>query len=377
MSLYFQMPMKHPLMLALLAVALASGVARAQATSSVEDNAGMFSDDAIRRARAELTRLERAHGVALTVETISSLRGETIDEVAVRRAERSGHKGIFILIAEKDHKAEALASPRALFEELGKTRLNEIRDAFTAEFRKGKNDDGLSKGIQAAEKVLAVVRPARVTPAPTPTPAPTRGGFLPSATPEGSSSGTSPLVVRQQVRLTLSGARKAIEGAEAKATKEGWKMNIAVVDDGGHLLAFARMDGARPASVATATTKAVSAATFRQATGPLDGLGGAKEGPDVLLNVSVENASAGKITALFGGVPIVVDGQVIGAIGVGGGTGGQDAETAKAGLAAFLEGLQAKPEEPKAKPKEAEAESKPKEAEPTAAKPAESDTSPK
>jgi uncharacterized protein GlcG (DUF336 family) len=362
--------MTRPLVLGLLAVAVASGVARAQATSGVFDGAGMFSDDALRRARADLSRIDRAHGVALSVETVTSLKGEAIDEVAVRQAARLGHKGIFVFIAEKDHKAEALASPRTLFEELGKTRLNEIRDAFTNEFRRGKNDDGLLKGIQAAEKVLAAVRPTPIRPVPA------GGGFLPSTTPEGSSSGISPLVLRQQVRLTLAGARKTIEGAEAKATREGWKMNIAVVDDGGHLLAFERMDGARPASVATATTKAITAATFRQATGPLPGPV-AGPTPDILLNVSVQNASGGKITTLLGGVPIVVDGQVIGAIGVGGGSGEQDAETAKAGLAAFLEGLQAKPEESKPKPKEPEGESKPKEADPATIKPAQGDASPK
>ena len=56
--------------------------------------------------------------------------------------------------------------------------------------------------------------------------------------------------------------RAILAGAEAKAQAMGWKMNIAVVDDGGHLLAFARMEGARPASVATSITKATSAATF-------------------------------------------------------------------------------------------------------------------
>src|SRR5262249_40441952 len=135
------------------------------------------------------------------------------------------------------------------------------------------------------------------------------------------------------------GARKALAGTEAKAMEKGWKMNIAVVDDGGHLLAFARMDGARPASAATALTKAITAATFRQATGPLPA--GAAT-PDLLLNLSLQNAalaSGGKITTLQGGVPIIVDGQVIGAIGVGGGSGEQDAEAAKAGVDAVLGAL--------------------------------------
>lgn len=126
-----------------------------------------------------------------------------------------------------------------------------------------------------------------------------------------------------------------LEAAKKKAASLGLKCNIAVVDDGGHLLAFARMDGARPASVATAITKAVSAATFRQNTGPLP----VKGEPDVLLSLSLQVASGGKITALKGGVPILIDGQVVGAIGVGGGTGEQDAEVANAGIQSLLDQL--------------------------------------
>ena len=121
----------------------------------------------------------------------------------------------------------------------------------------------------------------------------------------------------------------------------GLKVNVAVVDDGGHPLAFARMDGARPASGYTALTKAAAAATFRQETGPAP----AKGEPDVLLSLSLPAAAAasgGKGTPLKGGVPIVVDGQVIGAVGCGGGTGEQDAEVAKAGIDALLAELGAK-----------------------------------
>ena len=119
------------------------------------------------------------------------------------------------------------------------------------------------------------------------------------------------------------------------------KVNIAVVDDGGHLMAFERMDGARPASLYTAITKATSAATFRQATGPLPAGANAA---DPLLNLSLQNAaeaSGGKITALYGGVPVVVDGQIIGAVGIGGGTGEQDAQIARAGVQALMDQLMA------------------------------------
>jgi glc operon protein GlcG len=148
----------------------------------------------------------------------------------------------------------------------------------------------------------------------------------------------SELVTRGRVQLNLAGAEAILADAKKKAEEMKLKVNIAVVDDGGHLLAFARMDGARPASGYTAITKAVTAATFRQETGPLP----PKGEPDVLLNLSLQNAAAssgGKLTTLKGGVPVIVDGQVIGAVGVGGGTGEQDAEVAKAGIKKLLDAL--------------------------------------
>lgn len=159
-------------------------------------------------------------------------------------------------------------------------------------------------------------------------------------TPPGSRSPSNlgPFVTRQRVQLHLAGAELILTAAKRKATEGGLKMNIAVVDDGGHLLAFARMDGARPASANTALTKAITAATFRQATGPLPINGE----PDLLLNLSLQNAaqaSGGKLTTLKGGVPVIIDGQVIGAVGVGGGSGEQDAEVAKAGIQALLDAL--------------------------------------
>jgi len=150
-----------------------------------------------------------------------------------------------------------------------------------------------------------------------------------------------PLVTRDRIQLNLAGAETVLEAAKKKAAAMGLKCNIAIVDDGGHLLTFARMDGARPASATTAMTKAVSAATFRLETGPMP----AKGEPDLLLSLSLQSAAAasgGKITPLKGGVPIVVDGQVIGAIGVGGGIGEQDVEVAKAGIQALADRLNEK-----------------------------------
>lgn len=151
-----------------------------------------------------------------------------------------------------------------------------------------------------------------------------------------------PLVARGRVQLNLAGAETILSAAKARAAAMKLRVNIAVVDDGGHLIAFARTDGARPASGYTALTKAVTAATFRQETGPLPPTGE----PDVLLNLSLQNAAAaggGKVTTLKGGVPVVIDGQVAGAVGVGGATGEQDAEIAKAGIQALLDALAKSP----------------------------------
>jgi glc operon protein GlcG len=164
----------------------------------------------------------------------------------------------------------------------------------------------------------------------------------PQPTAAGKASTDTSLVTREQIRLNLAGANEILAGAQAKALEMKLKLNIAVVDEGGHLLAFARMDGARPASAYTAMTKAATAATMRQATGPVPA--GAEQ-PDPLLNLSLQNAAAasgGKLTTLYGGVPIVVDNQVIGAVGVGGGRGEQDAEVAKAGIASLLDALKNK-----------------------------------
>jgi glc operon protein GlcG len=149
----------------------------------------------------------------------------------------------------------------------------------------------------------------------------------------------APLVTRGRVQLNLAGAQLILDAAREKALALKVHENIAVVDDGGHLLAFARMDGARPGSISTALTKAVTAAMLRIPTGPLPP--GSKN-PNLLLNLSLEHAAlagGGKLTTLLGGVPVEVDGQVIGAVGCGGATGEQDAEVARAGVAALLAAL--------------------------------------
>jgi glc operon protein GlcG len=153
------------------------------------------------------------------------------------------------------------------------------------------------------------------------------------------SEGTPDLVRRDRVELTLEGAELIMKQAQAKARSIGKNVNIAIVDNGGHPVLFARMNQARPASSYTATTKAIAAATLRAPTGPFKNPAGEA---DTLLNLALQNAAGdagGRMTSLFGGVPIVVEGQVIGAVGVGGGTGEEDAEIAKAGIEALLKKL--------------------------------------
>lgn len=284
------------------------------ASAALRDEAEMFGPETRARVRETLERIEKQHHVPIRIETIESLEGEAIAAEAPSRARRSGGTGIYILLSRKETKLQILVS-RDFRDRIPQPAIQEIRDTFLAGFRAGDFDQGLIRGVQAIDTSLAQAHEARP--------------------PADASS----LVARDQVRLTLAGARRVIAGAEAKAAEMGLKVNVMVVDDGGHPLAFARMDGARPASAYTATTKAISAATFRQATGPIPpGI----DPPDPLLNLSLQNAATaggGKLTTLFGGLPVVVQEQVIGGVGVGGGTGEQDAEVARAGVAAFLDGL--------------------------------------
>ena len=126
-------------------------------------------------------------------------------------------------------------------------------------------------------------------------------------------------------KLTHEGALKMLRAAMAKAEEMKQPQCISITDDGGHLLAFVRMDGARVLSTESSLKKAMTAASLRNPTG----------------NVNPENevklgfATGGKLTNLKGGLPIVIDGKVIGAIGVGSGTGEQDLEVAKAAIAAL------------------------------------------
>ena len=140
-----------------------------------------------------------------------------------------------------------------------------------------------------------------------------------------------PLVTRNHPKLTLEGARAVLAAAQRRAEEIRVPMDVAVVDEGGHLLAFERMDGAKPASIAISLVKAQAAALRRAATGP------AMTGDQVNLPTAMGLAIANPAqqTPIRGGVPLVADGQVIGAIGASAGTEDQDLDVARAGAAAI------------------------------------------
>jgi uncharacterized protein GlcG (DUF336 family) len=138
------------------------------------------------------------------------------------------------------------------------------------------------------------------------------------------------MLTRNNVRLTLEGARAILAAAEAKAREIKVPQVIAVVDEGGYLLAFGRMDGAKLSSVAVSLTKAGAAAIRRAPTGPSPA-----GDTSVLLSLGLALAADGKLTCLRGGLPLFVDSQCVGGIGVSAGTEDQDVLVAQAGVEAL------------------------------------------
>ena len=124
--------------------------------------------------------------------------------------------------------------------------------------------------------------------------------------------------------ISLENAKKAAGPATAEARKNGWLMAIAVVDPSGNLVYFEKMDGTQTGSVPIAIDKARSAALFKRPTKALqDTLAAGGEGLRVL---GLQGA-----VPVEGGLPLVMDGKFVGAIGVSGGTSPQDGQCAKAG----------------------------------------------
>jgi glc operon protein GlcG len=125
--------------------------------------------------------------------------------------------------------------------------------------------------------------------------------------------------------LTRQDAAAILAAAEAEALKNQWNVSIAVCDDGGHLLALARLDGANLASAEISQAKAKTAALMRRETKGVE---------DMINNGRYAFLSAPKLEGLLeGGVPIMVGNQCVGAVGVSGVQSPQDAQIARAGVA--------------------------------------------
>ena len=133
--------------------------------------------------------------------------------------------------------------------------------------------------------------------------------------------------MKNKADLEIADLKLIASAAEAEAVKNNWAVSFAIVDDGGHLLWFQRLDGAAPISAHIAPAKAHTAAVGRRET---------KIYEDLIYAGRYSFLSAPLIHGMLeGGIPIVKDGQILGAIGVSGVKSSEDAQIAKAGLAAI------------------------------------------
>jgi len=140
-----------------------------------------------------------------------------------------------------------------------------------------------------------------------------------------------PISLPSRRTLSLEAARVALDASEAEALKNGWRVVIAVVDDGGHPVLMARLDGAQWSSISTAVEKARAATACKR--------------PTRLLEESVNNGRTAFLSIsqgmglLQGGVPIEVDGAILGAVGVSGVKASDDEIVALAGVNALKSAL--------------------------------------
>ncbi len=140
---------------------LASAVLSAASAGRDPRQGGMFSPEAVKKAQAELDRFEKEYKVAVTIETINTLDGDTIGEVTTRHAEAVNADGVYILIAKKEAKIRAEASSDYQ-KYLTRSRFQTVDDAFVAQFKKRDFDGGLEQGVAKLDSVFS------------PTPTPTR-----------------------------------------------------------------------------------------------------------------------------------------------------------------------------------------------------------
>lgn len=132
-------------------------------------------------------------------------------------------------------------------------------------------------------------------------------------------------------RLDLGDADVLLAGARARAAEIGVPMCIAITDEGGNLVAFERMDGGKVTSITIAIDKSFTASGAKKATHEYGEV--SQPGAPVY---GIASAIGGRLMVVGGGLPVVVDGDVVGGIGVSSGTPAQDRDVAQAGIDAFL-----------------------------------------
>jgi glc operon protein GlcG len=147
----------------------------------------------------------------------------------------------------------------------------------------------------------------------------------PAANPLDTVPDKMPFDVPYGTPISLERAQAAIAAAVAEAKKHDWKLNVAVVDSGGNLVAFQRMDGAQLASIQISEHKARTAATFRRETKVFEN--------GIQLNSFNYLVTLDGVIGSRGGIPLVEGGKLVGAIGCSGGSGSQDEVACKAGAA--------------------------------------------
>ena len=141
------------------------------------------------------------------------------------------------------------------------------------------------------------------------------------------------MITRQALKLNWEGTNLILQAAVRKAHAMGIPMSIAVVDEGGHLLGFARTDEGKIHNIRIAQVKARAAASNRMPTGKISSSG---QPVDDHMAIALPLAAGTDMYLTFkGGLPIMIEGHCVGGVGVIGGTGDQDAEVAKAGIDAL------------------------------------------
>ena len=133
-------------------------------------------------------------------------------------------------------------------------------------------------------------------------------------------------------RLSNDEAKILIEGARRKAVEIGVPMCISIVDESGNLIAFDRMDGGKVTSITISQDKAFTAAAARKATHDYNAVNVPGN-----LAFGIHTEVGGRISSVGGGLPVMIDGEVVGGIGLSSGTPAQDMECAQAGIDYFMQ----------------------------------------